>query len=432
MRDEILSLVRKHLKKKSNDWVSYSGDLYDENEYAAAIETLLDGWLAFGPKCREFEKKFSKQLGKKFGIFVNSGSSANLLMMMAARSKNGLNLPEGTKIITPAACFPTTVNTVIQAGFKPVFVDIELPNLNLNLDQVEQKLEQDPSIRGICFAHVAGNPPDMDRLDNIIKKHDLYFFEDCCDALGSSYRDNKLGSYGVMSTCSFYPAHHMTTAEGGYIATDDPKLFKTLNSLRDWGRDCFCNITKPGCAIAKTGCGNRFRNWLKSLPDEIYDHRYVYREMGFNLKPIEIQGAFGLEQLKKLPDLEKARKENYKSLAKIFNRYEQYFSVSKELKNADTCWFCFLVTVKDNEKFKKQDLITFLEKNKIQTRPYFAGNLLYHPAYEHLAEEYNLDSDFPVSKIATTNSFFIGTFKGIGKEEIQRINASLTEFMQGV
>ena len=413
-----------------SDWISYSGPYYNQNEYYAAIKTLLDGWLVFGPKCREFEKKFSEKMGKKFGVFVNSGSSANLLMMAAAKSENGLAFPVGAKIITPAVCFPTTINPIIQMGFEPVFVDVELPNLNINLDLVEEKLKEDPSIKGLCFAHVAGNPPDMEKIQYLVDKYDIIFFEDTCDALGSYYDSKPLGSFGKMSTCSFYPAHHMTTAEGGYVATDDPKLFRTLNSLRDWGRDCYCNIGKAGCVLDGTACGERFKNWIPELPDLIYDHRYVYREIGYNLKPIEIQGALGLEQMKKLGDMEAARRLNYKSLFNIFEKYKDYFYISEELKLADTCWFCFLVTVKENAPFVKQDLINHLENNRIQTRPYFAGNLLYHPAYKDLKVKYNnICEEFPVSKIATTSSFFLGTFIGIDKEDMKKIGNVVNNFM---
>ena len=315
-------------------------------------------------------------------------------------------------------------------GFEPVFVDVELPNLNINLDLVEEKLKEDPSIRGLCFAHVAGNPPDMEKIQYLVDKNDIIFFEDTCDALGSYYDSKPLGSFGKMSTCSFYPAHHMTTAEGGYVATDDPKLFRTLNSLRDWGRDCYCNIGKAGCVLDGTACGERFKNWIPELPDLIYDHRYVYREIGYNLKPIEIQGALGLEQMKKLGDMEAARRLNYRSLFNIFKKHKDYFYISEELKLADTCWFCFLVTVKENAPFVKQDLIDHLENNKIQTRPYFAGNLLYHPAYKDLKAKYNnICEEFPVSKIATTNSFFLGTFIGIDKEDMKKIGNVVNNFM---
>lgn len=430
MKHEITELVNKNMKRKSSDWVSYSGDNYDESEYVSAIETLMDGWLVFGPKCRQFEQVFAEKLGKKFGIFVNSGSSANLLMMAAAKSDNGLGLKTGSKIITPAVCFPTTINPVLQNGFEPVFVDVELPNMNLDLNQVEDRLNKDSSIKGICFAHVAGNPPDMDNLNRLSDKYGVYIFEDSCDALGSFYDGKKIGSFGIMSTCSFYPAHHMTTAEGGYVATDDPKLFRTLNSLRDWGRDCYCNIGKAGCVTDGTACGNRFRNWLPRYPELTYDHRYVYREIGYNLKPIEIQGAFGLEQLKKLPQMEEARRKNYERLYTIFSQYNE-FEIAESLPKADTCWFCFLVTVKDNSRFKKQDLISHLESDKIQTRPYFAGNILYHPAYNTLAEKFSdIHSTFPVAKLATSSSFFLGTYCGINNEAIGRIKNSVSLFME--
>ena len=324
-KKEILKLVFEYVSndtknkkwKRGEDWVSYSGPTFDEKEYLSAIETILGGWMIFGENAREFEKKFPKFLGMKHGSLTNSGSSANLLMMAAAKSKNLFNLPAGTKVITPVVCFPTTLNPIIQNGFNPVFVDVELPSLNLNLDEVEKILENDPSIRGIMFAHVLGNPPDMDRLMNIIKKYDLLFFEDACDALGSYYDGKKLGSFGDMSTCSFFPAHHMTMGEGGFVAMNRGNARKVVASIRGWVRACYCNTLKPGNVTGGTACGDRFRNWLPGLKDAVYDHRYVFDEIGYNLKPLDLQAAIGLQQLEKLPMLDEARRENFKKINKI-------------------------------------------------------------------------------------------------------------------
>jgi CDP-6-deoxy-D-xylo-4-hexulose-3-dehydrase len=435
-KQKILDLVSEYINEKNNktwnketDWVSYSGPVFDDKEYVAAIKTLLNGWLIVGENTKEFEKKFPKLLGKRHGILSNSGSSANLLMVAAAKSKRLYNLPDGTKFITPVVCFPTTINPLIQNNLKPVFVDVELPNLNLNLDEVEKTLEKDPTIRGIIFAHVLGNPPDMDRLMSIVKKHNLIFLEDACDALGSFYGGKRLGSFGDLSTCSFFPAHHMTMGEGGFVATDDSKAKMALASFRDWGRACYCNVSMPGCVVDKTACGNRFKNWLPGMPDATYDHRYVFDEIGYNLKPLDLQAAIGLEQIEKLPMLESARRENFNKLTKIFSKHEKYFHLPVATEKSDPCWFGFLVTVKDGSPFTKQDIVNFLESKKIQTRSYFSGNILFHPGYQELAKEYNdLNSLFPIANKVTRDTFFLGTFAGLTDEKIDYISSVVEEF----
>jgi CDP-6-deoxy-D-xylo-4-hexulose-3-dehydrase len=428
-KEYILHLVSSLMKEKTakkwqkgKDWVEYSGPHFDEKEYVSAVETLLGGWLIFGENAREFEKKFPVHLGKKHGVFTNSGSSANLLMMAAARSRNLYNFQPGTKIITPVVCFPTTINPIIQNGFEPIFVDVELPSLNLNLDDVEKKLKEHPDIKAITFAHVLGNPPDMDRLMKIIIEHDLIFLEDSCDALGSTYKGKKLGSFGHMSACSFFPAHHMTTGEGGFVATDSGRARLTLASIRDWGRACYCNTTKPGNVTCGTACGDRFKNWLPGMKDVNYDHRYVFDEIGYNLKPLDLQASIGLRQLDKLPEMDSARRENHKKLYDIFSKYEQYFILPKATEGSDPCWFGFSLIVKDNSPFTKHEFVKFLEFHKIQTRSYFSGNILLHPGYHHMAEKYgDMDENFPIAQKVTRDCFFLGTFIGLTQDKIDYI-----------
>ena len=439
--ENILSLVEDYIDEKrqneswkpGEDWVSYSGPYFDKNEYREAIKSLLSEWLIFGKDSNLFEMAFPKHLGMKFGCLTNSGSSANLLMMAATKSKKGFDLPEGSKIITPVVGFPTTINPIIQLGFKPVFVDVTLPDLNLDLNQVEELVKNDPEIRAITFAHVLGNPPDMDRLMKIVRENHLIFLEDSCDALGSTYRGKKLGSFGDISTCSFFPAHHMTMGEGGFVATNNKKIRKAVSSLRDWGRACYCNTMKPGNVVDGTACGNRFKNWLPGLKEAVYDHRYVFDDIGFNLKPIELQASMGLEQLKKLPEMDHARKFNFLKLNEVFKPYEKYFHLPKATPNSDPCWFAYLMTVKKDAPFKKQDIISHLEGKKIQTRSFFAGNILTHPGYHHMASDYgDLDEMFPVAQQVTTNSFFLGTFIGITDDKIRYIKKSVDEFFEGI
>ena len=437
-KQKILDLVKEYSIEKTNneewkagqDWVSYSGPIFDEKEYLSAVNVLLDGWMIFGKNGRNFEIEFPKHLGKLHGTLTNSGSSANLLMVAATKSKRfGRQLKDGDKVITPVVCFPTTINPLIQNNLVPVFVDVELPSVNLDLDIVEKLLEEDPEIRGIMFAHVLGNPPDMDRLMALVEKYDLVFLEDACDALGSYYDGKKLGSYGDMSTCSFFPAHHMTTGEGGFIATNSQKTRTILASMRDWGRACYCNSMKPGCVTASTACGMRFKNWLPGHPEAVYDHRYVFDEIGYNLKPLDLQAAIGLQQLQKLPRLDAARRENWARLRAIFEPYGQYFHMPVATDKADPCWFAFLLTIKEDAPFSRFDIVGHLEAAKIQTRSYFSGNILAHPGFVHMATPYgDMNETFPNAQLVTTNSFFLGTYAGLTDEKLEYIKNSVDEF----
>ena len=424
--------------KKGEDWVSYSGDVFTSDEYKAAIEVLLSGWLIFGENGRLFEKEFVDHLGKKHGVLTNSGSSANLLMVASLTSQDNYikkrwNLEKGSKFITPVVCFPTTVNPLIQCGFEPVFVDVTLPDVNLDLDEVENLLKKDTKgeIRGIVFAHVLGNPPDMDRLMHLVEKYNLVFLEDTCDALGSTYDNKKLGSFGHISTCSFFPAHHMTIGEGGFVATDSNKMRQIISSFRDWGRACYCTTICPGNVTSRTACGNRFQSWLPGAPTAVYDHRYVFDEIGYNLKPLDLQAAIGLQQIKKLDYLDEARRTNFKRMTEIFSEHRDKLHLPVATEKADPSWFAYMMTVKKKANFKRQDLVNHLETNRIQTRSYFAGNILYHPGYQKLAKKYgNLQQRFPVAHHVTFNSFFLGTYAGLTEEKISYIGSVVKDFFK--
>jgi CDP-6-deoxy-D-xylo-4-hexulose-3-dehydrase len=442
-KQAILDLVAEYIKdKKENktwvagkDWVQYSGPWFNQDEFTAGVSTLLDEWFILGQKGRDFEQKFAPLLGKKDGIVVNSGSSANLLMVSLLTTKRGGSLPKGSKFITPVVCFPTTINPLIQNGYKPVFVDVTLPNLNIDLDQVEALLEADTAreIKGLIFAHVLGNPPDMDRIMAIVKKYDLIFLEDTCDALGSTWDGKPLGSFGDISTCSFFPAHHMTMGEGGFVAVNSAKKRMALASLRDWGRACYCNSAKPGNVTEGTACGCRFGAWFKDQPDMIFDHRYVFEEIGYNLKPTEMQAAMGLAQLDKLEEMHTRRKHNFKRLYDIFNQYPDYFYLPTTSEKADVSWFGYLVTLKDNVPFTKSQLVDRMEEAKIQTRSYFTGNALFHPAYEDLATEYeNPREQFPVATKSTLDTFFLGVYPGITDEQMDYIALTVKDFLDNL
>jgi CDP-6-deoxy-D-xylo-4-hexulose-3-dehydrase len=440
-KQTILESISDYIKSKKlgkkweagKDWIQYSGPHYDEKEFVNCVDSLLNEWFILGEKGREFELKFAPLLGKKDGIVVNSGSSANLLMVSLLTTKRGGKLPKGSKFITPVVCFPTTINPLIQNGFKPVFVDVTLPNLNLDLDQVEQLLETDKEIKGIVFAHVLGNPPDMDRLMSLVKKYNLIYLEDTCDALGSTWDGQPLGSFGDISTCSFFPAHHMTMGEGGFVAVNSAKKRMALASLRDWGRACYCNTAKPGNVMTGTACGCRFNYWFKGQEDITYDHRYVFEEIGYNLKPTEMQAAIGLAQLDKLEEMHNRRKHNFNRLYNVFKKYSNYFHLPEVHEKADPSWFGYLVTLKDNITFTKDSLINYLEDNKIQTRSYFTGNALFHPAYEDLAAEYkDPRNEFPVASKSTKDTFFLGVYPGITDEQLDYIELIINKFMDNV
>ena len=427
---EVMKLVKnKNTWIPGQDWVQYSGPYFDGSEIKAAIATLAEGWLGLAEDGIRFENLFPKHLGKQHGVFVNSGSSANLLMFSALKSKRLYNLPVGSKVATAAAGFPTTINTIIQNGFVPIFVDIEQNTLNIDIDLLEQTLEANKDIRVLVFAHVLGNPPDMDRIMYLVKKYDLILLEDCCDALGSTYDNKPLGSFGEMATCSFYPAHHITTGEGGFVAVNTKQQDTVVRSLRDWGRGCYCS-GKASVCLKDGFCKKRFSNWLEELPDEILDHKYVYDEIGYNLKPMELQASMGLEQLKKIDIIHQKRKHNYIRLKDIFNKYQNYFYVHGATKKSDPSWFAFPVTVIKNEKFKRIDLTQYFEQHKIQTRNYFAGNILLQPGYTHLTVKGYAKNQYPVATQVTTDTFFLGTSPVVTDDHINYIEIILNKFIE--
>lgn len=396
------------------DWVQYAGSYLDENEYIAVVRCLMEGWFALGENGIRFEHKFPSRLGKEYGCLTNSGSSANLLMVSALGSRKLNALPKGSKIITPVAGFPTTINPIIQNGYTPVFIDIEMDTLNLDIEQLEQAAKNGAS--ALIFAHVLSNPPNMDAVMDIVKQYNLILLEDCCDALGSTYKGKTLGSFGDMASCSFYPAHHMTLGEGGFVATSTKEQEMVVKSMREWGRGCYCSGKNASCL--KNGmCKKRFSNWLPSLPDEIFDHKYVYEEIGYNLKPLDLQAAMGLVQLEKLNIIIEKRKNNYKQLYSVFSKYNDKFMLPQATDGADPAWFAFPLTVKDNAGFKRTELTMFLEENKIQTRNYFGGNILLQPGYAHLSDGDPIKK-YPNATRATTHTFFLGTSPVVTSDQI--------------
>lgn len=437
-KENILDAIAEFIKEKNaaktwtagKDMVNYAGPFFDHEEIVAAAGTLLDGWLVMGKDCLRFETKFPKYFGKDHGVITNSGSSANLLMMAALKSKRGYNFPPGTKVLMPIAGFPTTLNPTLQMGFIPVFLDIEYETLNLDLTLAEALIKKH-DIKVITFAHVLGNSPDMDQLMDLVNRYNLVLLEDCCDALGSTYDGKAIGSHGHMASCSFYPAHTITMGEGGFVSCNDKNTETIVRSLREWGRGCYC--VGPEANKLKCGtCKERFKEWLPSLPGEIFDHKYVYDEIGYNLKPIELQGSMGLKQLDKLPEIIRLRKRNYKLLFDIYEKYEKFFFLPRARAKCDPAWFAFPLTIRKDAPFKRADIIDFLEDAKIQTRPYFAGNIMLQPAYKDLnliMNEDEIKNNYPVATHVTTHTFFHGTSPVITEEQIAYIGTIVDQFM---
>ena len=409
------------------DVIQHAGPYLRKEEFISAIQAILKEWLVQGESARQFERIFCKLVGHNFGVVTNSGSSANLLMVAALKSKKTYNFQSG-KIITPAFCFPTTLNPIIQNGFKPVFVDVTLDDYNIDVNQLENVYDKE--CKAIFFSNNFGIPANMDEILKFVEDHGLVFLEDNCDALGSRYEDKPTGSFGVMSSCSFYPAHHMTMGEGGFVACSNENLANTIRSLRDWGRGCYC-VGKKANESKEGTCGRRFDNWIETVPDKIFDHKYVYGEIGYNLKPLELQCAIGLEQIKRLKEFAKKREKNFNSLYSFFKKYEKYFILpnNKDSKKQIN-WFGFILTVKDSSLFSREKICEFFEDNKIATRTFFGGNILLHPAYEGLIDSNEAMNNFPVATKITNDSFYIGLHPSIEQKHLEWIKEVSERFFQ--
>ncbi len=399
--------------------VKYAGRVFDETELQAAVEASLEFWLTEGRFVTAFEAALSKTVGTDHAILVNSGSSANLLALTALTSPllGEKRLKPGDEVITVAAGFPTTLNPIIQNQLVPVFVDVDIPTYNARVDDIAAAVG--PKTRAIFLAHTLGNPFDLDRIQAIAQKHDLFVIEDNCDALGSLYPVEQTmksashyqwtGSFGTLSTCSFYPAHHITTGEGGAILSSDKTIARILRSLKDWGRDCFCGSGE------NNKCGKRFSGQFGELPFG-YDHRYVFSHVGYNLKMTDIQAAIGLAQIKKLDKFCEARRENFRLWTSRFQEYEDRFILPRATQGTDPAWFAFPVTVQEDAGFTRTELTDYLSEKKIETRNLFGGNLLRQPAYMDLIHQ--KIGDLSNTDRIMNNTFFLGTFPGIGPDQI--------------
>lgn len=407
------------LKSKVN--IKYAARVYDEKEIISLVDASLDFWLTAGRYALKFEELLSRYLGIKHVSLVNSGSSANLLAISALTSPKlkDRRLKPGDEIITTASCFPTTLAPIIQNNLIPVFIDVDLGNYNIQAKNIERAINK--KTKAIFIAHTLGNPADIDLILSLCKKHNLWFIEDNCDALGSKFGNKFTGTFGQIATLSFYPAHHITTGEGGAVLTDDSFLSRIINSFRDWGRDCWCESDRDDT------CGKRFKLQFGALPFG-YDHKYVYSHIGYNLKLTDLQAAIGVEQIKKLPGFIKKRQQNFSMLFQGLKKFEDKLILPNWGKLANPAWFCFPLTVKEKTGFKRDQLTEFLEKSGIQTRLIFAGNILKQPAFNKI--ERKVCGKLVNTDMIMNNSFFIGVYPGIDKEDIDYIIKKFGQFFK--
>jgi len=400
--------------------INYAGRFYDEKEMISLVDASLDFWLTSGRFAQQFEKEFAQFLDVKYCLLTNSGSSANLLAISALTSpKLGeRRLKAGDEVITTACGFPTTLNPIIQNNLVPVFIDVDLETYNIQVDKIEETITE--KTKAIFIAHTLGNPANLDRIMEIVKKYNLWFCEDNCDSLGSKYKEKYTGTFGHVSTCSFYPAHHITMGEGGAVLTSDPLLRKILLSFRDWGRDCWC---EPG---RDNTCGKRFSQQFGKLSFG-YDHKYIYSHMGYNLKITDMQAAIGVEQLKKLPSFIEVRRKNFKFLFEKLRKYEKYCTLPQATDNSEPSWFGFPILVKEGAPFTRAEIVNYLEENKIATRMLFGGNLTKQPAYKNV--KYRVFNSLKNTDLVMNNLFWIGVYPGITKEKVDYVVMVIDRFL---
>jgi CDP-6-deoxy-D-xylo-4-hexulose-3-dehydrase len=396
--------------------INYAGRVYDAKEIITLVDASLDFWLTTGRYAGQFEKNLSDFLGMKYCLLANSGSSANLLAVSALTStKLGeKRLRPGDEVITTACGFPTTLNPILQNNLIPVFVDVDLGTYNIQVNQIENAISE--KTKAIIIPHTLGNPADLDHISTLVERYDLWFIEDNCDALGSRYKGKFTGTFGHISTCSFYPAHHITMGEGGAVLTNEFRLKKIIASFRDWGRDCWCD---PGC---DNSCGKRF-GWKQGGLPEGYDHKYIYSHMGYNLKVTDMQAAIGVAQLQKLPKFIEQRKENFARLYDALKKYSQYLILPRASPGADPSWFGFPLFVREDAPFSRLDLVKHLEDHKIATRMLFGGNLLKQPAYEGI--RHRLGGTLENTDRVMDYLFWVGVYPGLMPE---MLNYMITTF----
>ena len=429
LREQILLLTKQYVDKllapkpfkPGEDPVPVSGKVLTSEDFSALVDSSLDGWLTAGRFTADFERQLAQFVGARSALFVNSGSSANLVALSGLTS-NKLGdraLKPGDEVLTVAMGFPTTVNPIIQNGLKPVVVDVDLDTLDANMTRMEEAIS--PKTKAIMMAHTLGNPFDLDVVQRLCKENNLWLIEDSCDALGSTYRGQRTGSFGDTATLSFYPAHHITTGEGGAVFVKSPLVKKQVESFRDWGRDCYCETGKDNT------CAKRYGWKLGDLP-EGYDHKYTYSHIGYNLKATDIQAALGLTQLAKLELFIQKRQENYEYLREHLNKIEG-LKIAVATQNSEPSWFGCPITLDPSHPVNREDLLRFLDSRKIGTRLVFAGNITKQPAYRNT--EFRVVGDLTNTDVVMTRSFWVGVYPGLTTQMLDYVIESISDFMTG-
>lgn len=424
-REQIKALVTDYyndFKKNKKEFypgdrISYASRVYDEKEMCALTDAMLDFWLTTGRFSEQFEKEFAEWIGVKYANLVNSGSSANLIafMTLTAPELGERQIKKGDEVITVACGFPTTINPIIQYGAVPVFLDLTIPQYNIDVNQLEEAVS--PKTKAVMIAHTLGNPFDLEAMRRFCDKHNLWLIEDNCDALGSEYTINGetkyTGTWGDIGTSSFYPPHHMTMGEGGCVYTNNALLNKLIKSFRDWGRDCVCPSGQDNF------CGNRFNGQYGELPQG-YDHKYVYSHFGYNLKVTDMQAAIGCEQLKKFPSFIERRRHNWDRLRKALEPVADKLILPEPERNSNPSWFGFLISVKPDSGIVRNELTAYIEGNNIQTRLLFSGNIIKHPCFNQIrgTEAYRVIGDLHNTDYIMNNTFWVGVYPGMSDEMI--------------
>ena len=400
--------------------INYAGRVFDEHEMQNAVDAVLDFWLTEGRYSESFSEMIADFLGVENVLLTNSGSSANLLAFSALTSNKLGNrrLKPGDEVISVAAGFPSTVTPIIQAGLVPVFVDVQIPTYNIDVEMVKQAIT--PKTKCIFLAHTLGNPFNISAIKQIADEYKLWLIEDNCDAFGSEYDGKKTGTFGHLSTISFYPAHHITTGEGGAICTNDPQLAMIVRAFRDWGRDCYC------AGGENNTCGKRFSQKFGELPSG-FDHKYVYSEIGFNLKMTDIQAAIGAAQMEKLPSFCRSRRDNFAKWKTVFEKFDKYFILPEATEKANPSWFAFIVTLREGVPFTRDQLTTFLNTRFIETRNLFAGNMTKQPAF--INGNWRIAAHLKNTDFIMNNTFFLGTYPGLQEEMFSYSASVLEEFL---
>jgi len=427
LRQQILALCSQYFQeafppsefKPGSSSVPVSGKVIDAIDLSSVVDSALDCWFTTGRFAEDFERKLARFVGVRSASLVNSGSSANLVALSALTSPKlgDRRLRPGDEVITVAAGFPTTLNPIIQNRLIPVFVDVTIPGYEIDVTQLEAARSE--KTKAVMIAHTLGNVFDLDAVTAFVKKYNLWLIEDCCDALGSTWKGRHVGTFGDIATVSFYPAHHITMGEGGAVLTDKPSLQVLIESFRDWGRDCWCHTGKDNT------CGKRFDWQLGGLPCG-YDHKYTYSHVGYNLKATDMQAALGASQIAKLPQFIARRKENFGYLRDALQPLEEYLVLPEATPGSDPSWFGFPIAIRENAPFRRDELIRALESKKIGTRLLFGGNLLRQPAYEGC--EYRAIGKLPNTDFVMNNVFWVGVYPGLTKPMLDFVVDALFEF----